>query len=155
MKKHEIYWYQVSLFVKNAFLYHCRDADLRSKQGSRIDAGTIVEGHGGYAIAEHSVPGFEASRAVDFKPTRQCGWQGFTLHCMVHSAVPSGRSTKAALRPFNNAVAELTDDAQFSKAVEMKIPVVVNRSGRKLINVELSTFEKQGINSPRRVTLLS
>lgn len=151
-KKHSIYWYRTHPAVATAFLYHCRDRDLRD--GSGIPQGSIVQGVGGFAVAESVVPGLTGSIIPTFQPNRQCEWMGFTLQCMAHPQAPTGTASKQELRPFNNIVAELTDTAALTQAQSFGVPVVTHPSGKNLVNLEISTFEGQGKSSPRRAKLL-
>jgi hypothetical protein len=107
-KKFGTYWYQESALVCNAFLYNCRDTDLSPRSGARIEKGQIVAGAVGLVAAEEILPGYRA-KVVAFKPTRKIEWQGLELRCMGHANLPSGAKTKAEIRPYNYAVAELPD----------------------------------------------
>src|SRR5207244_3907986 len=102
-KKHEIYWYKTPA-VADAFLYNCRDRDLRA--GSGIPQGSIVQGVGGFVVAERDVPNLTGSIISSFRANRQCEWNGFTLGCMAHPQAPTGAATKQQLRPYNYIVAE-------------------------------------------------
>lgn len=152
-KNFETYWYQESPFIRNAFLCHCRDGDVQRRSGAKIEQGAIIPGAVGVAAAEQVVPGFTAN-PVAFNPTRRCDWQGIELQCMVHPEVPAGAKTKKELRHFNNAVAELPDDAAARLASSVGVPVVTLHDGRRVINIELSSFQRQGIANPRRAKLL-
>ena len=151
-KKYDIYWYQSDRSVAAAFLYHCRDRDLRDGPG--ISAGSIVQGVGGFAVAEVDVPNLTGSVIPSFYPNRQCEWSGFTLHCMVHPQTPAGTATKQQLRPYNNIVAKLTDSAAINQAKALGVPVITHADGSHLINLEVSVFQRQGNGSPRRAKLL-
>ena len=129
MSKHKTYWYQISHFVRAAFLYNCRDDDLRQNSSSRIPAGRIVAGQVGYVIAERAVLGFEG-KIVDFEAYRQCDWQGNRLACMVHKSTPSGKLPKAALRHYNYVVAELPVASHKATALAVGVPIIVSASGR-------------------------
>lgn len=151
-KKHSIYWYRTHPAVAKAFLYHCRDRDLR--EGDGIPQGSIVQGVGGFAVAESSVPNLTGSIIPTFQPNRQCEWMGFTLPCMAHPQAPTGTATKQEFRPFNYIVAELSDSAAITEAQTLGVPVVTHSSGKHLANLEISSFERQGKSSPRRARLL-
>lgn len=151
--KFKTYWYQESVFAKNAFLFNCRDLDLERKTGTRVERGEIVVGAAGLVCAEQIVPGL-AANVVAFQPSRRCEWQGLELACMVHPNVPVDAKTKAELRDFNYAVAELASEAAVKLAMSLSIPVMPFPDGRKLINVELAAFERQGQSNPRRAKLI-
>jgi hypothetical protein len=148
-----IYWYRESAFVKNAFLYNCRDNDLKRVQNCSIREGQIVKGAVGYVIAEHHALGFRGE-IVRFKPNRKCHWQGLDLPCMAHDAIPGGTITKDALRHYQYAVAQLPDEQAVKIAVKKGIPVIVTLNRQYFLNLELSTFEKQGKASTRRAKLI-
>lgn len=150
-RKYSIYWYQKEQRIRDAFLYNCRDNDLQKIQP--ILKGCIIQGAIGFAVAECDVVGFTASIVPKFKSNRRCDWMGFTLSCMVHPQTPNGPLPKSRLRDFNSIVAELTKDAE--KVAKGKgVPVVRHKDGLKLVNLEIATFERQGIHSPRRAKLL-
>ena len=151
--KFKIFWYQESAFIKNAFLYHCRDNDLQRSQNGWIKAGQIVTGATGYVIAEQNVPGF-SGKSVWFKPNRKCRWQGLDLPCMAHQDIPAGSNTKPALRHRQYTVAQLPDETAVKIAVKKGVPVVVTSDKKNLVNLELSTFQKQGKGNPRRAKLI-
>ena len=151
--KFAVYWYRQSALVKNAFLFNCRDTDLQPRPGARIEKGQIVVGAVGLVAAEQIVPGFSGTLA-GFKSNRRCDWQNFTLPCMVHPDVPSTAAPRSALRNFNYAVAELADPDALKVATNLGLPVIQDANGRNLINVEISSFQRQGEASPRRATLL-
>lgn len=151
-KKFEIYWYRKNPSVAKAFLYHCRDRDLRP--GSGIPRGTLIQGVGGFAVAESDVPGLTGDSISTFLPNRKCEWMGFTLLCMADPKAPIGKTTKKELRPYNNVIAALTEPAAV-EATALNIPVVTHADGTKLINLEISVFDAQGIRNPRRAKLIS
>ena len=149
-KKHEVYWYQTHPAVAAAFLYHCRDRDLRD--GSGIPQNSIVQGAEGFVVAESDVPGLTGSIISEFRPNRQCEWNGFTLRCMAHPQTPTGAATKQQLRPYNYIVAELTDPTAISQASSLRVPVITRADGSRLVNLEISVFQRN--KGPRRATLL-
>lgn len=151
--KHEIYWYQQSVFVRNAFLYHCRDDDLIQNPTARIPRGAIVAAQFGFVAAENAVPGFEAT-IVPFLPSRRCEWQGVILECMVHASAPSGSPPKSSLRPFNNIVACLSSPEWLELALSVGVPVITTADGVQVVNLELGCFQKQGKNNSRRAKLI-
>ena len=91
---------------------------------------------------------------LPFRPTRRCEWQGHELRCMVHPQMPAGARTKAQLKPYNYLVAELENEAQVATAQQLKVPVVKSSEGKILVNLECTTFEKQGVASPRRARMI-
>ena len=151
--KFKKFWYQESAFIKNAFLYNCRDNDLQRSQNDWIKAGQIVAGATGYVIAEQNVPGF-SGKSVRFKPNRKCHWQGLDLPCKAHQDIPAGSNTKAALRHRQYAVAQLPDEDAVKVAINSGVPVLVASDRKSYVNLELSTFEKQGKGNSRRAKLI-
>ena len=151
--KFKIFWYQESAFIKNAFLYNCRDNNLRRSQNGWIKAGQIVTGATGYVIAEQNVPGF-SGKSVRFKPNRKCSWQGLDLPCMAHQDIPVGSNTKPALRHRQYAVSQLPDEDAVKVAINSGVPVLVTLDKKNYVNLELSTFERQGKGNPRRAKLI-
>lgn len=151
--KSHIFWYGESSLARNAFLFNCRDADLIPSPGNRISKGSIVTGSYGFVAAEELVPGFEGT-IQQFRPNRRCSWQGFELACMTHPDTPPGKSRKAELRHFNYIVAELPNQQAISVAQCLKLPIVADSEGRKLVNLEIACFERQGKANPRRAKLL-
>jgi hypothetical protein len=151
--KYSIYWYQVSALVKNAFLCNCRDDDLQERSGSRIEKGQIVVGAVGFVAAEQIVPGFSGNLA-SFRANRRCEWQGFTLPCMVHPNAPPNAVPREAFRHFNYAVAEVPKSGAVNIATNLGLPVLQDSEGRNLINVEISSFQRQGNANPRRAKLI-
>lgn len=149
--KFAIFWYRKSPFAKNAFLYNCRDDDLAPQPGSRIERGEIVFGAVGLVVAEQIVPGL-IGKVIRFHSNRRCEWQGCELPCMVHPNVTAGLTAKTELRGFNYAVAELTNIDAVALATNLKLPVIQDVKGRKLINVELASF--QSIGKHRRAKLI-
>lgn len=150
-RNHAIYWYQEEPAVADAFLFNCRDNDLR--RGGTIPSGSIILGVGGFVVAERTVAGLSGT-VFPFRPTRRCEWKGHELNCMVHPQMPISARTKAELRPYNYLVAELEADAQFTTAQGVKLPVVITPDGRRLVNLECGVFQKQGNASPRRAKLI-
>jgi hypothetical protein len=150
-RKHAIYWYEEEPAVAAAFLFNCHDDDLR--RGGRILAGSIVRGTGGPVASEKEVFGLSGT-LLAFQPTRRCEWQGHELRCMVHAQMPSSAKTKAQLRPYNYVVAELETEEQACTARNIGVPVVTTPEGRRLVNLECSTFEKQGAGSRRRAKMM-
>jgi hypothetical protein len=148
-----MFWYQESIFVKNAFLYNCRDNDLQRRRNSWIKEGQIVNGEVGYVIAEHNVPGL-TGKIVHFKQNRKCRWQGLDLRCMAHKDIPIGSVTKSSLRHLHHAVAQLPDEEAVKIANENEVPVIVTLDGKFYVNLELSTFERQGKGNSRRAKLI-
>jgi hypothetical protein len=151
--KFKIYWYQKSPFVRNAFLVNCRDNDLKPDSSSQIEEGEIVQGAVGYVAAEHNVPNFRG-KIVRWKPNRKCQWLGSAWQCMAHPKIANGKTTKASLRHYQYAVVQLRDEAAVKVAVESKVPVIVTVGGKYFVNLELSTFERQGKGNPRRAKLI-
>lgn len=151
-KKHDIYWYNEEPSVKKAFLYNCRDGDLRF--GNGIPYGSIVQGIGGFVCAENEVPNLSASIISTFRANRDCDWMGFTLRCMVHPEAPLAPATKKELRPYNYVVASLTEVDSLAKAKTLGMSIISLSDGMHLINLEISAFEKQGISCSRRAKLL-
>ena len=141
-KKHEIYWANEDPAVARAFLYNCRDRDLR-RDASGIAKGCIVQGTVGFAVAEDNVPGF-SGQVVPFKVNRRCEWRGFELDCMAHCSAPQGAVAKSELRDFNYLVAEVSGPDVETAAQKAILPVVVHQSGKRLINLECSSFQRQG-----------
>jgi hypothetical protein len=150
-EKYEVYWYRKDPAVAKAFLYHCRDRDLRPGDG--IARGSIVQGVGGFAVAESDVPGLAGDIVSAFRSNRKCEWMGFTLPCMAHPQAPAGTATKKELRPYNNVIAALTDPAAVQQAATANLSVITHADGTNLINLEISVFEAQGNSSPRRAKL--
>lgn len=148
-RKHTIYWYQEGPEFRSAFLFHLRDGDV--KQGGKFKKGDVVEGTGGYVVAEADVFGWTVA-IVPFSPTRRCEWHGFVMPCMVHRQAPPGKHPSAQLRAFNYIVAQLTDPAAEIKAAEIGLPVIPTDAGQKLVNLEIGRFEAQA--HQRRATLL-
>jgi len=151
-KKHAIYWYRTQPSVKKAFLYNCRDRDLRDGDG--ITPGSIVQGVGGFVVAECAVPNLTGNLISNFRPNRRCEWMGFTLQCMAHPEAPTGAATKQQLRPYNYIVAAVPDAAAMNHASTVGIPIESHPDGKELINLEIGSFEAQGKQSPRRAKLL-
>ncbi len=150
--KFSIYWYNEDRDVAGAFLYNCRDSDLRSG-GTGIKRGDLVLGAVGVVSAERDVP-HRSGKKLAFKPSRRCEWQGFELECMVHPDLPATARTKAEVRPFNYIVAELPDAHAKAKAAQLRLPIQPDSKGRILVNLECATFQRQGNGSPRRAKLL-
>jgi hypothetical protein len=148
-KKFEIYWYNEAPELKPAFLFNLRDNDIQ--KGGKIVVGEIIEGAVGYVAAQETVM-FWTGRVVPFSPNRRCEWQGFELRCMVHPNTPTGKVPAAKLRDFNYAVAEVPNDKVAEKATSVGIPVVRTSQSKRVINVELSQFERQ--KAERRANLL-
>src|SRR5258706_15557838 len=121
--KFKIFWYQESAFIRNAFLYNCRDNDLQRNQNGWIKEGQIVLGKVGYVIAEHSLRGFSGT-IIPFKSNRRCRWLGLDLPCMAHQDVPNGSIPKRALRHRLHTVAQLPDDEAVKIAIKSGVPVV-------------------------------
>ena len=151
-RRFKFYWYEKYPLVKNSFLFNCRDNDLKIDRNSWIKEGQIVKGATGYVIAEHNLPGF-CGDIFRFKPNRKCHWQDLDLHCMAHDDIPSGPITKNALRHYQYAVAQIPDEKAAKIAADKGISVIVTKDRKYFINVELSTFEKQGEGSARRARL--
>ena len=151
-KKFEKYWYQKNAAVKSAFLFHCRDRDLRS--GSGILKGTILQGAVGFVVAEADVPELTGNIISSFQPNRRCLWRGFELQCMADPRAPVGNHDKKVLRPYNYIVAEVIEEDAVSEANKLGVPIIIHGSGKQLLNLECSTFEAQGKNSPKRASLL-
>lgn len=152
-KKYTVYWYRESEFIRNAALCNCRDRDLSSKSGARIDKESIIAGAIGYAVAEKTVPGY-VGKTVRFKANRQCEWLGLTLCCMAHPYAPVGKATKTALRPYNYIVAELANGEAIGQAKRQKLKIIQTANGHSLVNLEVSSFERQGAGSSRRAKLI-
>jgi hypothetical protein len=151
--KFRIRWYQKSPFVRNAFLFNCRDNDLLIESKSSIEPGHIVQGAVGYVVAEHKVPGFRAN-VVHWRPNRKCRWLGADWPCMAHPGIPNGKITKVSLRHYQYAVVQLPDGEAARSAVGKKVPVIVSSAGVYFVNAELSTFQRQGKANPRRAKLI-
>lgn len=154
-KKYSIYWYNVKYSpikqqICDAFLYNCRDNDLRYTDG--IPLGAIVAGAVGYVIAERPIYGIIGT-IVPFKQNRLCKWNGFELACMVHPMAPKVKFTKKELRFFNYIVAELTDPDAIKVATNLEL-AIVSANRRRFINLEIGRFERQGKHSIRRAQLL-
>ena len=147
-KKYKNYWYQTNTDVQRAFLYNCRDHDLC--HGNGISVGSIVRGAVGFVIAESFVPDLTGS-IVSFCPIRRCEWMGFTLPCMTEAPLTA---SERELRPFNYVVAELAEIAALDQAQSAGVPVVPYIGGKRLVNLEIFTFERQGRKNPRRAKLL-
>jgi len=81
-KKYKIYWYLEEQEVHDAFLFNCRDDDLRA--GAGIPSGAIVLGASGCVAAERAVRGY-TGKIITFQPTRRCEWQGQELRWGRHS----------------------------------------------------------------------
>lgn len=146
----EIYWYRESEAVERAFLYNCRDADLRPGSG-KVRHGAIVAGKCGFVVAEEDLPGFSGTE-VSFKPNRHCCWQKFTLPCMALPSIPGHLTDKPSLRHKHHVVAELVELDAVQLAKDLGVPVVVVDS-RNLVNLEVTTFERQ--TKSRRAKLLA
>jgi hypothetical protein len=151
--KFKIFWYRKSVFVKNAFLYNCRDNDLQRSLNGWIKEGQIVSGATGYVIAEHNVPGFAfglTGKIVPFESNWDCNWQGLILPCMAHEAIPSHKSY---LRPYNYVVAQLPDEEAVKIVVKNKVPVIITLDQKLYVNLEIFwSFQKQDKN--RRAKLI-
>ena len=143
------YWYNEGLEFRAAFLYNLRDGDVQ--RGGSISKGTITVGQVGFVAAEADVFGWTV-KTCDFKASRRCEWQGFELPCMAHPSIPPGKVATARLRRFNYAVAEAISDDVAARAAKLGLPVLTTPSAYRVINVELSRFERQG--AQRRATLL-
>ncbi|MFT5470705.1 MAG: hypothetical protein ACI8UO_005836 [Verrucomicrobiales bacterium] len=150
-RKHEIYWYQESKAIAAAFLYNVRDGDLQV--GGSIEKGEIIAGCIGFTVAERNVVGY-SGRCVSFEPNRRCMWQGVELRCMAHPDIPGSVTSKAQLRGFNYAVAELAGEEHVELAKQTNVPQVDTPSGSTVINIELTTFQRQGAGNPRRAKLI-
>lgn len=150
-KKHETYWYQEDDSIAKAFLYHLRDGDIHP--GGSIEKGEIVAGCYGFAVAESRVEGY-SGQSVPYKANRRCQWNGLELRCMTHPDIPVTAKTKKDLRGFNYAIAEVQRDEERKLAIDVGVPVVEDQDGIHLINVELTTFQRQGAGNPRRAKLI-
>ena len=73
---------------------------------------------------------------------------------MPHQDVPNGSIPKRALRHRHHTVAQLPDDEAVKIAIKSGVPVVVTLSKQIYVNLELSTFERQGKGNPRRAKLI-
>lgn len=107
----------------------------------------------GPIAAEGKVSGYKA-KIVKFRPTRKVSWQGMELRCMGHPDLPSGARTKAEIKPYNYAVAELPDKDAVKLASQLGLKVLQTGNGKQVINVELTTFQRQGNGNPRRAKLV-
>lgn len=145
--KFKTHWHRESAFIKNAFLYNCRDNDLQRNRKGWIKEGQIVRGAVGYVIAEHNVPGFNG-KIVSFKQNRECRWPlldcrwpDLKLRCMTHKDIPRGSHPRPALRRYNYIIALLPDDEEAVKiAVEKDVPVIITMGGKFYVNLEISTI---------------
>ena len=150
-KKFQKYWYHDEHEVREAFLFNCRDDDLRA--GAGIPVGAIVPGEVGCVVAERAVRGY-TGKIISFQPTRRCEWQGQALRCQVHPDMPAAAKNKAELRHYNYIVAELTSVEQVALAKSVGVPVIATASGKQLVNLECACFQKQGIKNPRRAKMI-
>ena len=149
-KKFATYWYLDNPEVAAAGLFNCRDRDLRAGLG--IPVGAIVQGEVGFAVAHKDVTGLTGNIISTFRPGRQCEWQKFILPCMVDPRVPAGKSSKAELRDHGCIVAELTSPEAVERARELKLSFAAHASGKNLINLSITAFEK--LNKNAKATLL-
>jgi len=150
-KNYKIYWYQKEQTVHDAFLFNCRDDDLRA--GAGIPVGAIVLGASGCVAAERAVRDY-TGKTITFQPMRRCEWQGQELRCQVHPDMPVGAKLKAELRPFNHIVAELTSPEQVALAQKTGVPVITTSPGKQLVNLECACFQKQGAKNLRRAKMI-
>jgi hypothetical protein len=149
--KYKIFWNKEKQEVHDAFLFNCRDDDLRA--GASIPVGAIVLGAVGCVAAERPVRGLTGT-ILPFQPTRRCEWRGQELRCQVHPDVPAAAKLKAELRLFNYIVAELTSADQVALAQNVGVPVITTPTGKNLVNLECACFQKQGIKNPRRAKMI-
>src|SRR5437588_855480 len=119
------YWYKDEPAIYQAGLFNLRDDDL--SMGGQIYRREILLGKCGFCIAETTVHGYSARRAVKYLPNRCCLWRGFYLTCMALDELPTGpvsRGQSGGLRHKHYVVAEISSPAALNQAKVLKLPII-------------------------------